>query len=188
MTAAAPNASRSAAEPRHDRLVARVRGLRTRAGGGDLDRWLLVLGALLMPAGFAVVLLGWAGASGTPLVFEQVPYLISGGLLGLALVVGGGFVYFTYWQSVRVREARRQHDEVVGALRRVEALLSAAGTPGTGGTAYADPARLVVTGTGTMAHRGSCPVVAGRAGLRAVTPAEAAGLRPCRICEPLRDG
>jgi hypothetical protein len=39
-----------------------------------------------------LVILGWAGAAGTPLLFERIPYLISCGLLGLGLIFCGGFV------------------------------------------------------------------------------------------------
>lgn len=173
-----------------ERLAARVRGLRGGAGAGDLDRWLLVIGGLLMPLGVLFVVLGWIGAARTPLLVEQIPYLISGGLLGTCLVFLGGFVYFTYWQTVRVRDGRAQHIEVVQALGRIEALL-VAGAPATGGRAasVADRARpgAVATPKGTLFHRPDCSIVAGRDNLRLVTAADA-GLEPCRVCnpEPLR--
>jgi hypothetical protein len=116
---------------RFGRLATAVQGLRTRAAGGNLDRWLLVIGGTLMPLGVLLIILGWLGASHTPLQFEQTPYLISGGILGLALVVGGGFVYFAYWQTLRVRESREQSRELLAALGRVEGLLaSGASTAG----------------------------------------------------------
>ena len=90
---------------------------------------MLVVGGVLVPLGVLLVFLGWLGASRTPLLFEQIPYLISGGQLGLALVVGGGFVYFTYWQAVRVREARAQHAELIAALARLEATMTPAPAP-----------------------------------------------------------
>ena len=111
-------------------LAERVRTLVPRGGTGRRpDRWMLVVGGILVPLGVLLVFLGWLGASQTPLLFELIPYLISGGQLGLALVVGGGFVYFTYWQAVRVREARAQHAELIAALARLEATMAPAPPP-----------------------------------------------------------
>src|SRR4051812_44617459 len=171
-------------ESRYARLTAQVRRLRTRAWVGSADRWLLVVGGLLMPLGVLLILLGWAGASRTPFPFEQTPYLISGGLLGLGLVFAGGFVYFAYWQTVRIRESREQARDLTSALGRLEALLQvsevATGTSA-GTTAF------VATTNGSIFHRQECTVVAGRTDLRRVDP-DRDGLAPCRICDPLADG
>jgi hypothetical protein len=155
-------------------LRGRVEGLRTSARTDRLDRALLIAGCVLVPLGVALVLLGWLGTSRTPLVFEQIPYLVSGGLLGLALVVAGGFAYFGYWQSVRVREARDQHEQLLAELRRITG-------PPSASTVNA-PDGLVMTENGTMVHRPDCPVVRDRTGLRVVT--DDAGLEPCGICTP----
>ncbi|HWH28066.1 MAG TPA: hypothetical protein VNU26_03730 [Mycobacteriales bacterium] len=176
-------------------LTQRVAALRTKRLGGTPDRWLLVVGSVLMPLGAVLVLLGWAGASRTPLVFEQIPYLISGGLLGLGFVLAGGFVYFSYWLTLLVREQRQARDDLQTSLRRVEELLAASTAaaapavvpvPVQGGPPAVPARRLVATATGSMMHRPECAAVAGRENLREVTP-ETAGLTPCRICEPLLD-
>jgi hypothetical protein len=180
----------SSALARQEKLADNVAGLRARSGRFTAnDRWMLVLGGTLLPLGVVLVLLGWLGASRTPLVFEQVPYLISGGLLGVALVVSGGFVYFAYWMTLMVREARKGREELTAGLARLEVLLAgvpAVGAPGgvANGASYAGAQRLVATRTGTMLHRPDCSVVSGREGLRAVAVDEA-GMEPCRICEPL---
>jgi hypothetical protein len=171
-------------ENRFARLTTQVRRLRTRAWLGSNDRWLLVVGGALMPLGIVLILLGWAGASRTPLPFEQTPYLISGGLLGLGLVFAGGFVYFAYWQTVRIRESREQTQQLVASLGRLEALLQAGGAAGAGG---ATVTTFVATTTGSIFHRQDCTVVAGRTDLRRVDP-DRDGLAPCRICDPLADG
>ena len=167
------------------RLAERVRALRTRAGSGWLDRGMLVLGAVLMPLGVLVILLGWLGVSHTPLPFEQNSYLISGGILGLALVFAGGFVYFAYWQTVRIRESREQTAQLTAALGRLETLLTSGGASSADGRRTATAAGgFVATPSGSIFHRADCTVVAGRDDLSAVNPARTK-LEPCRICTPL---
>ena len=111
---------------RDARLTAAARRLRTRAGAGGLDRWLLGLGGLLLAAGVALILAGWYGVSHTALVFEQNSYLLSGGFLGLALVFAGGFVYFSYWITKLVREIRADRERMVRELRAQSAALAEA--------------------------------------------------------------
>src|SRR3954452_10326649 len=116
-----------AAAERQSRLATRVRTLRTRAAAGQLDRWLLIIGGVLLPFGVLLIALGWLGASRTILPFEQIPYVVSGGLLGIAFVIIGGFVYFAYWQTLLVRDTRAERRELVDALYRIERLLSGGG-------------------------------------------------------------
>jgi hypothetical protein len=70
-------------------------------------------------AGLVAIVLGWVGVSGKGLPTEQIPYLASGGLLGLfALGVGA-----TLWLSADLRDEWRKLDEIhadLGAQRRVE--------------------------------------------------------------------
>jgi hypothetical protein len=117
---------------RHNRLASSVRELRTRAGGADVARVLLIMGGILIPLGIVLILLGWSGVSHTTDTFEQTPYVVSGGLLGLALVVAGGFCYFGYWQTQVVRAVRRDAADIRSmrdSLQHIEALLAANATP-----------------------------------------------------------
>jgi hypothetical protein len=175
------------ARGRSGRLAEQVAALRTRAGTGGLDRWLLLVGGVLMPLGVLLIILGWVGASRTPLPFEQNDYLISGGILGLGLVVAGGFVYFAYWQTVRIRESREQTRAVTDALGRLEALLTggtAAIAAAAGSASTRAVGTFVATPNGSIFHRADCTVVAGRTDLSSVNP-ERTKLEPCRICTPL---
>ena len=168
---------------RLERALTRVRG--SVAGADRLERWLLVGGGVLLPLGLLLIVLGWYGASRTGRLFEQIPYLISGGVLGLGLVVAGGFFYFGYWLTRIVKESRAQADRAVEALGRIEALLAGGGgwASANGSFALAGTGPLVSTATGTMAHRPDCPVVAGRDNLLPV-PAGAPGYDICKICQP----
>lgn len=172
---------------RTQRLRSGVSKLRSRGGKGQTERWLMIGGAAGVVVGLLAIILAWVGASRTPYVFEQTPYLISGGLLGLAIAVVGGLFYFSYWITRQVQETRRQADETGAALRQIRDLLAA------GAVSAASTSKVSATGNGsyvatekgTMFHRPDCVVVAGREDLRAVDP-DAEGFEPCRICDPLQ--
>ncbi|MFL6238730.1 MAG: hypothetical protein ACJ735_04445 [Actinomycetes bacterium] len=155
------------------------------AFGGKLA--LLIIGLGLLAIG-----LGWNGAAGrgsqvkvtrtdgtTTYVTDnraQIPWLLSGGFLGLSLVVVGSALLVS--QSHRQDRARLEAklDEVIDAV-------------GTGGTlrvsAPEDVSGLVVAGA-TSYHHPTCRLAQGREDAELLTPAEASdrGLRPCRVCSP----
>jgi hypothetical protein len=101
-----------------------------------------------MAAGILVIVLGWNGAANSVLVEEQVPYLISGGLLGLALALIGALTLFTHWLTVGIRDARaheaarrRDHQELVDAIRSLNDALVPQEDPRNGRTRGAAPGR-----------------------------------------------
>jgi len=146
----------------------------------------MVVGGGMMVAGVAAIILGWYGAAHTPYSFEQLPYLISGGLLGVALAVVGGLFYFAYWLTRQIQEGRRQADATTAALARIAELL-AGGSNGSRASATnggATRGEFVATATGSMIHRPDCAVVTGRSGLRKVS-ADEPGFEPCKLCDPL---
>ena len=107
-------------QERDERFAEGVRRLRIgRASIVLSERILLVLGGILAPLGVAVVLLGWWGASHSAYDFEQIPYVISGGLLGLSLVFIGCFFYFAHWLTQLVKEHREQSQAILTALNRL---------------------------------------------------------------------
>src|SRR4051794_25429539 len=189
MTATTHRLTSDAGTSRFNRLTTAVAGLRTRALSGRRDQWLLIVGGVLMPLGIPLIVLGWVGASRTPLEFEQNNYLISGGILGLALVIAGGFIYFAYWQSTRIHESRQQAKDLTNAIARLEALLGSGAVEAVagGGAAVAAGTRFVATPNGSIFHRPDCTVVQGRTDLTSVNP-DKTKLEPCRICTPLENG
>ncbi|MGH8972851.1 MAG: hypothetical protein ACRD0C_06560 [Acidimicrobiia bacterium] len=54
--------------------------------------------------GLGVLVLGWAGVSGTPHIAEQLPYFISGGLVGLFFLGLG----VALWLSADLRDEWRE--------------------------------------------------------------------------------
>lgn len=94
-------------------------------------QFLLAASATLMTLGLTAVLLGWLGAARSTIVEEQVPYLISGGLLGVALATIGALMLFTHWLTVSIREARQHegarrqdHEELIAELRSLAGALT----------------------------------------------------------------
>src|SRR3954467_12194435 len=116
--------STNGAGARQQRLAAAVQGLRTRQSLSNIpiDRWVLIAGAIMVPLGIALILLGWYGAAHKALIIQQFPYLLSGGLLGLGLMITGGLAYFGYWITRLVQENRTNTREVVAALDRLASL------------------------------------------------------------------
>lgn len=181
-------------QSRQDRLEEGVAGIKARGGVGiPIERWLMIAGGGFVVGGLIFIVLGWFGASRTPYVFEQVPYMISGGLFGLALAVIGGLSYFAYWMTRQVQATNAQADETRAALARIEDLMAAGAGAGRNGAraigiaepeARGDGKTYVTTAKGTMFHRPDCVVVAGKSGLKSVGDSEK-GLTPCKICDPL---
>lgn len=173
-------------QARLERLQGSVSKLRSRSGAGRPERWLMIVGGGGVVVGLLAIILGWVGASRTPYIFEQLPYLISGGLLGLAIAVVGGLFYFGYWVTRQIQETRRQADETGEALRQIRDLLASGAVSSAAGSSKASTGNgsYVVTEKGTMFHRPDCVVVAGREDLRSVDP-DAEGFEPCRVCDPL---
>ena len=150
-----------------------------------------VLLSLVLPVGLLVVLAGWNGAANTSNLYEQIPYAISGGLFGLGLVFIGSFLYFAHWITELVKEHRAQSASIVEAISRLEHVLLTSSGPTvdaastvveTSAITTSNGVVLVATEKGTMAHRPECVIVAGKMGLRPVSPAE--GLAPCKLCDP----
>jgi hypothetical protein len=104
---------------REARLVSVLSKARRRTAVVPTERWLLGLGGGLILAGLVLVVIGWVGTSRTVLVAGQIPYVVSGGLLGLGLIFLGGFLYFGYWLALLFRDGRQRGERQDAALDRM---------------------------------------------------------------------
>lgn len=84
-------------------------------------QWDRVIAGALAGLGLLVLLLGWLGVSGTPYATEQVPYILSGGVLGVLLLGSAG----TFWLSADLRDEWRKLDDLDSTLISLHDLLSA---------------------------------------------------------------
>jgi hypothetical protein len=71
--------------------------------------------AIAVLLGLVALQLGWLGVSGTEYLAKQLPYVVSGGLLGLFLLGIGA----TLWISADLRDEWRQLRSLETAVRAV---------------------------------------------------------------------
>ena len=133
---------------------------------------------ILLGLGLVAILFAWNGAAGERLVAAQIPYFVSGGLIGVSLVGIGCTMMII--QAARTDRARMEakYDALMAALERGLATGGGAGVP-------RDLRGLVAAGSASF-HRPECRLVDGREDVTYLTPEEARArfLNPCRVCMP----
>jgi hypothetical protein len=161
-----------------------------------------VVGWVLTGVGLLAIFLGWFGISGQALVAKQLPFLISGGIGGIALVAIGAVILGT--EDLRNDSGRLDRlEKQIAQLHAV--LLARADAPdvslgerdsprqpngkherdlhGTDG----NPEELVALPGATTFHRPECAMVDGKTQAEPLTAdvARSEGLKPCRLCDPV---
>jgi hypothetical protein len=137
-------------------------------------------GAILLPVGLVVILLGYYGAANTPYQYDQLSYLVSGGLFGLGLTFTGGFLYFGAWLARIADDGRQSSKRLADTLLLLADVTSRAAATSDSGIDLG--ATRVIAGTGTTVHRRDCALVQHREDLR---PAgNTLDLTECRVCRP----
>jgi hypothetical protein len=143
----------------------------------DFGRLGSPLTILLIGLGLLIIGVGANGIRSNGTVVQQMPYLLTGGVLGLAFVMFG----CAYLIVQNARQDRVRLEAKLDLL--AEAVLEAGGrrlesSPG-------DASGLVVAGTASY-HLPGCRLVDGREQTSYLTPAEAGeqGLKACRVCQP----
>lgn len=134
--AAAGSDGASARSSAADRLEQGVGALAVPEPSADTEALLLKIGFGLPIVGVLLILIGYYNASGSKYVADQIPMLISGGVLGLGLVLLGVGLFvrfslarmFRFWLARLVAEQQTQTDRIVDALAGVEAAVRDATT------------------------------------------------------------
>src|SRR2546421_11136744 len=158
------------------------------------------VGWILVGAGALAILIGYFGLADRVLVAEQLPYLISGGIGGIALVIVGGVILAT---NDGRRDADRLDDieDEIAELRALvvdlhRALLRRPDNPDNDNgdqQTVSRPAsrrsrrdRVYAVASGATFHRDGCAVLVDKGDVERLAPATARrrGLTPCALCEP----
>jgi hypothetical protein len=160
-----------------------------------------VVGWVLTGIGLLAIFLGWFGISGQALVAKQLPFLISGGIGGIALVAIGAVILGT--EDLRNDSGRLDRlEKQIAQLHAV--LLARADAPDVSLGERESPRHpngkherdlygpddadeLIALPGGTTFHRLGCSMVEGKAEVEAITvdDARGEGLKPCRLCDPV---
>lgn len=151
-----------------------------RGNAALLQTVLFWAGAILMPTGIVVILLGYYGVANSVYDFEREAYQVSGGFLGLGLTFLGGFLYFGAWL------AKIAADNNAASRRLADTLMVLADVTSRAAEVHGPPqdaASLpVVAGGNTTVHRRDCALIVHREDL---APAgNRPGLTTCRVCKP----
>lgn len=174
--------------------------LRDEQDSGALWRWLWAsirpyLGYILIGLGAILLLAGYLGVSREVIVARQIPYLVSGGLVGLACVTIGG-------RLLLIEDLRRDSgrlDRLEKAMLELHQVLvyrpdapplAASATATNAAANGAAATKLLVLPGGESFHRQDCPVVGDKPAGRSVTleTAQRKGLHACPLCQPLTAG
>jgi hypothetical protein len=124
--------------------------------------------------GLLFILLGYNGAAGNLDVRAQLPYIVSGGLVGVSLVIFGAALMVT-------QSAREDRRRIEGLLQQLVDAQPSGGYD----SVPSDADGLFAAGTASF-HKPGCRLVDGREEIAYVTASEAASrdLKPCRVCQP----
>jgi hypothetical protein len=146
------------------------------------DRFGARLGIGICLLGFVLIFVGWNGAASSDRLPSQFPYLISGGLGGLGLIIVGAAL-------IVVQTGREDRELMRSELADLRAALEHAGGPSKNGRTKdveVPVARGQFVRGETTYHLPSCRLLEGRGELASVGREQIAklGLVACRVCKP----
>lgn len=150
----------------------------------DVDRRVRlgrILGLAFVVIGFVVIAKAWDGAASKQYIQQMFPYLLSGGFLGLGLVITGATLLFLATVRAERQVLTDRYEEMSTLLsRNLSRLALSANGAATSG-------EQVLAGA-TAYHRPGCRVLQGKENLNLMTisleQAVAEGLEACRVCDP----
>ena len=170
-------------EPSEERVARQSRPAKPKRSGNKIGAFArenprLVAALALLVAGIVFVILGWYGAAYTNILTEQIPYLISGGLLGVALIIVAGFLASSASLERENRELRRDLVRAIGSMP--------AGGSNSGPSLSVAPSndgQVFVVAGGQSFHVAGCPLVEGKdATTLQLRKAIDSGYAACKLC------
>ena len=146
-------------------------------------------GWVLAALGALALFLGWYGVSGTAVPAKQLPYLVSGGLTGIGLLVVAAALFAADDVRQQLRSVKALESKVEELYRLLTEEVSDPPVGVEAGRRIDQAAVLAVEG-GSSYHRSECRLVRGKSTAATVTSAERRrrGLTPCRLCDPAAAG
>lgn len=162
------------------------------------------LGRTLMAVGFLLILVAWNGAAELDYIQGQFPFLMSGSMPGMGLIIiGAGLEYIQATRQITAKRAKQMAElnlavvkltgfvkdnggfpaasdvpvETAAPVPVGAAATTAAGatSPGTTGGTAADPSSDTVVAGRSSFHEPSCHLVSGRDDMATLTRLEAEG-------------
>lgn len=146
--------------------------------------WQASMALAFIAGGFIVLFIAWNGAASIDFVQGQVPYLISGGFVGLGMIiVGVGLMLFESGRRAGTKVDRKM-DELSEVIKTIQ--VSSNGSSKDHAMAEATFANGTVVVGARSYHRPDCRLVEGKDALVYATQpvANEQGLKPCRVCNP----
>ena len=113
---------------RADALAAAVRDLKVPNQTSVFEKRLLWASIAAVVLGAILIFLGWLGASGHRDDWKILPYIVSGGIGGIALVTVGAVLFarwslaglFRFWLARTLTEQQQQTDRLIDAVEGLE--------------------------------------------------------------------
>lgn len=115
-------------EDRIQTFTEEIANMKLRGAQASRERLLLILGVVGLVVGVGMAVFGGFQASGTNNTSDQVAFLATGTLIGLALVIASTAIFVRYslarflrfWLIRLVHEHRTETDRVVDQLKEIE--------------------------------------------------------------------
>jgi hypothetical protein len=144
-----------------------------------------LLGIAYCIVGFFLVFLGWNGTASKDDTPAQMPYVVSGGLAGLGLIIVGSALLVAHSLRTDRVELRGAIDDLRASVARGGGASAASVAAVASGGETAGESDIVLVGSDSY-HRPGCSLIEGQSDVVSMTAAEAtaAGRSPCRICNP----
>lgn len=147
---------------------------------GETDRRIRfgrLLGLIFIVVGFALIGKAWDGAASINFPTGQFPYLLSGGFMGLGLIVTGITL-------VLLSTVRAERESLTSKLDELNRLLTR--NLSRSQLSSNGKSRTEVVAGGSVYHRPDCKILDGKQNLDTISVEEAVaeGLTPCRVCTP----